>query len=168
MAKEQSTNVWLPSVVLDALAGISYLVHETAYQTSRPVESHPWSQKLEDAEHVEARLWQDPFFAVDQHIRSENDPRSAHHHNLQALKDHIRGDQKLTLLAVMVPNAPYAEQAEQRRKIRYAVLSGLSRSGMVPGNQEHIGYLASQPGSGLPNVVALRGVRAHLESQTGP
>ena len=46
MAKEQSTNVWLPSVVLAALAGISYLVHETAYQTSRPVESHPWSQKL--------------------------------------------------------------------------------------------------------------------------
>lgn len=153
MAKEQSTNVWLPSVVLAALAGISYLVHETAYQTSRPVESHTWSQKLEDAEHVEARLWQDPFFAVDQHIRSESDSKSPQHHNLEALKQHIQGDQKLTLLAVMVPNAPYAEQAEQRRKIRYAVLSGLSRSGMVPANQEHIGYLAPQPRSGLPNVV---------------
>lgn len=117
MAKEQSSNVWLPSVVLAALAAISYLVHETVYQSSRPAESQSWSRKLEDAQHVEARLWQDPFFAVDQHLRAEDSAKQPQHHGLNGLVQQIDdedngGSRGLTLLAVMVPNATYAEQAE--------------------------------------------------------
>jgi hypothetical protein len=181
-SQQQSSSVWLPGVVLLAIAGTSYLVHETAYQTSRPVETKTRSRQLLVPDDVDARLWQDPVYALDQHLRGEESGAdhshvTSNHHKAEALRKEISerlkqlpppvskgkvlsgpkpGDaraaaapadgtqqpQPLTLLAVMVPDAPYAEPAERRRRIRYAVLSGLNRSGLVPEDQEHISFFA--------------------------
>jgi len=84
-SQPQSSNVWLPSLVLLGLAATSYLVHETAYHTSRPVESKTRSQKLANPDDVEARLWQDPLYAIDLHLKGEEgskDKRQATDHHL--------------------------------------------------------------------------------------
>jgi len=74
-----------------------------------------------------------------------------------AVADDKHKPQDLTLLAVMVPEAPYAEPAERRRRIRYAVLSGLNRSGLVPEDQEHISffthYAADDPKQAKPAYI---------------
>ena len=41
----------------------------------------------------------------------------------------------------MVPGAPYAEDTEIRMRMRYAVLSGLSRVGFIPEDPEHIEFI---------------------------
>jgi hypothetical protein len=178
MANLQSSSVWLPGVVLLVVAGTSYLIHETAYQTSRPVEIKTRSKQLLIPEDVDARLWQDPLYALDQHLKGEESAKgfdvTENHHKAAVLKQEIeerlaylaapgngkesrkahadsasadaaeaddsQPPQDFTLLAVMVPKAPYAEPAERRRRIRYAVLSGLSRAGLVPEDQEHISF----------------------------
>jgi hypothetical protein len=71
MANLLSSSVWLPGVVLLVVAGTSYLIHETAYQTSRPVEIKTRSKQLLIPEDVDARLWQDPLYALDQHLKGE-------------------------------------------------------------------------------------------------
>src|SRR5207247_3127623 len=45
------------------------------------------------------------------------------------------------LLAVMLDAGPYSEQAESRLRARQAVLEGLSESGFVPMDGEHIGFV---------------------------
>ena len=49
----------------------------------------------------------------------------------------------ISLLAVMVPGEPYAEQSERRRRMRNAVLSGLAVSGYVPERGALIGHVDS-------------------------
>ena len=54
----------------------------------------------------------------------------------------------------MVPGEPYAEDAEDRRRIRYAVVSGLARSGYTPYNGRHIGLATvSLDKTGIPVVM---------------
>jgi hypothetical protein len=45
------------------------------------------------------------------------------------------------LLAALVTGAPYADDIENRRRSRYAVLAGLYRAGFMPANREHVGYV---------------------------
>jgi len=47
----------------------------------------------------------------------------------------------VTVLAVMVSAGPYAKQAETRKRMRYAVLSGLGASDFFPLDSGHIGYV---------------------------
>jgi len=69
---------------------------------------------------------------------------SAESHDICALSDLLsqrvntfRGH--VLLLAVMLDAGPYSEQAESRLRARQAVLEGLSESGFVPVDGEHIG-----------------------------
>jgi len=175
-SQSQSSNVWLPSLVLLGLAATSYMVHENAFRTSRPGETIAQSQATANPDDVEARLWQDPLSAIDRHLKAEEGAKghraSGKPHHADALKreigDHLderrprqpahgesfagepRHDKPnataqvvspdFTVLAVMVPSAPYTEPAERRRRIRYAILSGLNRSGLVSEDQEHIHF----------------------------
>ncbi len=47
----------------------------------------------------------------------------------------------ISILAVMVPAGPYAKPAETRKRMRYAVLSGLGTAQYYPKDAEHIGYV---------------------------
>ena len=49
----------------------------------------------------------------------------------------------LLLLAVMLEAGPYSEQGEARLRTRQAVLEGLSESGFVPKDAEHIGFVTA-------------------------
>ncbi len=46
----------------------------------------------------------------------------------------------IMVLQVMLSGGPYVEDAETRRRSRYAVLSALGVAGYVPWDAEHIGY----------------------------
>jgi hypothetical protein len=48
---------------------------------------------------------------------------------------------RILLLAVMLDAGPYIEQSESRLRSRRAVLEGLSESGFVPKDSEHIGFV---------------------------
>src|SRR5206468_6472967 len=106
------------------------------------------------AQDVDARLWQDPLAVAEKQKDSLIADMSAGRvpkdrgqlHDISTLRDllhqrmaSIRGH--LLLLAVMIEAGPYSEQAESRLRARQAVLAGLSESGFVPVDGEHIGFV---------------------------
>ena len=59
------------------------------------------------------------------------------------------------LLAVMLDAGPYSEQAESRLRARHAVLEGLSESGFMPIDGEHIGFVTATwppPEANVPSL----------------
>lgn len=63
---------------------------------------------------------------------------------------------KVTVLGVMVSGNRFAEDAEQRTRYRYAVLSGLRRLGFIPEDPEHIEYVeVATSAGGRTGVVSL-------------
>ena len=106
---------------------------------------------------VEARLWQDPFAAVERYrqeqgvvSRRPNDIASVSEleallHGPQVLAKellkYLQHYESVVVLGVMVRGGPHIENAEHRRRTRYAVLSGLSQEHFVPYNPEYIGYV---------------------------
>ena len=108
------------------------------------------------AQDVDARLWQDPIGVtqtqkalLDEQIEKGVAKKgSAESHDICALTDLLsqrattfRG--RVLLLAVMLDAGPYSEQAESRLRARQAVLEGLSESGFVPMDGEHIGFVTA-------------------------
>ncbi len=101
---------------------------------------------------VDARLWQDPI-GVAQKQKSLLDEQiekgvikkgSAESHDIYALSDLFcqrasKFPGQVLFLAVMLDAGPYSEQAESRLRSRKAVLEGLSESGFVPVDGEHLG-----------------------------
>ena len=66
-------------------------------------------------------------------------------HEIDALKKLVQDastpNGRVLLLAVMMDSGPYIEQEESRLRSRQAVLEGLSESGFVPKDSEHIGFI---------------------------
>jgi hypothetical protein len=105
---------------------------------------------------VDARLWQDPIgVAQKQKALLESEKQQdvaqkgiAELHQLPALAQLLREraktfDGNVLLLAAMLDAGPYSEQAESRLRARQAVLEGLSESGFVPVDGEHIGFVTA-------------------------
>src|SRR5262249_6596414 len=93
-------------------------------------------------QNVEARLWQDPFAAVERHRQEHGvarnrlggptvlqDEERIHKPEelASALKERLQNNGSVIVLGVMVLGGPYIEDAEHRRRTRYAVLSGISK-----------------------------------------
>ena len=130
----------------------------------RPSEAEKSSYEHLDLQDAQSRLWQDPFAAVHQHqealdklLNDKAYGQSAmehfKRHTLDRLQSRITESSKkaaLTIIAVAVAGGPYAEDAEQRRRYRYATLSGLNRLGFGPDDGGHIGYVLTRPGFTLP------------------
>jgi hypothetical protein len=139
----------------------------------------PLETRIEEkfnAQDVEARLWQDPFDTVARQIKTA-DPKEKQdceqawsaRKELRALvaplhcrspliraNGEFRSDaNRVRVIGVTVPGAPYFEDAEMRRRLRYAVLSGLHLEGYEPRNEQHIGYFRPEDEheSGLPIAV---------------
>lgn len=138
-------------------------------ESSRPLGNNA-KFLYQDIEDVNARLWQDPFAAADQHDPDKettpfpkncdelgDNNSSKLHHDIYALacsiNIHALPDDSAVIIGVMVHGGPYAESAEQRRRIRYAVLSGLAVSGYAPEDSEHIGYFKTAMGFHLPDRI---------------
>ena len=130
----------------------------------------------EVAQDVDARLWQDPFAAVDDaseetpteklvimvnqngktlELEARPNGKSPSHAPDQIYKGNepFAGDD-ITVIAVTLPGGPYQEAAEDRMRRRYAVLSALANQDATPRDEQHIGYFHPEPDMGLQKRVA--------------
>jgi hypothetical protein len=90
---------------------------------------------------VEARLWQEPFDAIEQ--RGAGRERVKPYGGLPALGNLLTREPCTTLLMVMVEGGPYSENIESRLRYRHAVVSALGTGvkRYVPEDGEHIGFV---------------------------
>lgn len=121
---------------------------------------------------ISARLWQDPFGAVEKNVtreatgnacdtpdkRARTDvpkgkkgkaaapsalpipPPEFEHDEHIKMERGFRADEQTLVLPVMVSGAPYAEDVEFRRRLRYAVVSALAKKRFQPADAQHIDY----------------------------
>ncbi|MEB2307692.1 MAG: hypothetical protein OZ917_00065 [Candidatus Brocadiaceae bacterium] len=110
-----------------------------------PLVEKDYEQPLGE-EDVLARMWQDPFQAVENHIRY----RKAQDGSFKIMeKDRDSKNFKpeldpeihsVLILPVMITAGCFSENIEERLRSRYAVLSALHVAGYQPKHAEHIGY----------------------------
>jgi hypothetical protein len=159
------------AIILAAL-GITIFT-QSPFKSARP----PVSELREPAK-VSARLWQDPYQAVLNHVKtskqltsarkvcifsiytSDSSSRCVPAGGEDPLKIRARMKEgKVTVLGVMVSGNRFAEDTEQRIRYRYAVLSGLRRLGFLPDDPEHINYVAvsnpSDPQTGITSLSSI-------------
>ncbi|MDQ6735650.1 MAG: hypothetical protein M3Z35_16295, partial [Nitrospirota bacterium] len=167
----------IPVGLIVALAA-GFLIYQTPLKSSRPGSTESERQPALQEQQVQARLWQDPLAAAEEHARaesskgrtlefrmergvlkaSEKGPERDDHHRLKTLTDDIQHVVKephghVTVLLVLVPGGPYVEGAESRLRTRYAVVSALGVACFVPEDPEHIGYVEWKPHPPIPTIV---------------
>jgi hypothetical protein len=146
----------LPLVAV-ALLAAGVLVRTLPLESARPHDASAQPVIAVGEQDVRARLWQDPFEVVPRPARRETSTERAARiqgdslHAPASLTGQLRkaieerGD-KVTILGVMVFGSPYAEDVEARRRMRYAVLSGLAARHYVPDNPGALGYVWTDAG----------------------
>lgn len=149
------------SAIIIALITLgTFFTHQPPLQGVRPdPREHPHGPPI-SAETVPARLWQDPFEAVDLHAKApaphagwfppaERHGASKPFSELCSSPIHTsQSTRERDILAVMVPGGPFPEEAESRIRWRYGVLSGLAMEGYQPADEDHIGRVTVAMGSG--------------------
>ena len=143
-------------IVMVVLLAAGVLVNNEALRSARP--SDPERAKFEatSEQDVEARLWQDPIAAVEAQIEADA-ARAARRgaaeavqvgdkHNAERVRDRIKNvllggkGKRVIVLAVSVPGGSYAQDAETRRRWRFAVVSALGFQGYLPEQGSALGY----------------------------
>jgi hypothetical protein len=160
MADQSSGPLGLPPTVWIVMAvGLAgaFVAHQRPFQDVRPpaTTAPAYRHTPSEEQDVEARQWEDPLSAVA--ISRESDtgksgaaPTAAADatppHDIPTLAGEVvlRTEDKgrILVLGALVPGAPYADDVENRRRIRYSVLAGLFGQRFVPENNEHIGYVS--------------------------
>jgi hypothetical protein len=151
--------------LLAVLAGV--IAQYKPLVSERPLVPSEKNAQVIAAQDVDARLWQDPI-GVAQKQKSLLDEQiekgvvkkgSAESHDICALTDLL--SQRVStfhghvlLLAVMLDAGPYSEQGESRLRARQAVLEGLSESGFIPVDGEHIGFVTATWPSSEANALS--------------
>jgi len=137
-------------MLLTLLVGGVALESQVSLQGSRPINKDQiYYHRLGD-QNVDARLWEDPFQAVNQYQKRSRslgpkfDCKNARENRKNNLQYQInsRISESITILGVLVSSGPYFVDAENRRRTRYAVLSGLASAEYHPENSENIRYLS--------------------------
>jgi hypothetical protein len=134
----------LPIVMVVMLAA-GVLVKNIPLESARPTDPERVKYVPTSQQDVEARLWQDPFAAVEKHEKHSDQSNSSASHTVKSLHARIleRNDpdlNRLTVVAVSVSGGSYAETAESRRRSRFAVVSALGFHRYYPENENAIGY----------------------------
>lgn len=134
------------------LAGLAALIFSNSlpYQNERPSIPPLKDSFSAYSQDVDARLWQDPFAAVDgvgkESLKEEVSFVSSHGREQiyidPSFTEAINSspESKITILAVTLSGRPYQEDAEERMRRRYAVLSALAHQGYTPLDDQHLGY----------------------------
>ncbi len=94
-----------------------------------------------DHNYVNARLWEDPFTAIQKKQYKISLP---HHHRSGVPKAGIKGKRtgnRTTVLGIMVFGGSYFENIEWRTRCRYAALSALGSLSYVPEDPEHLSFI---------------------------
>ncbi len=156
----------LPLVAV-ALLAAGVLVRSLPLESARPHDAAAPVATAIGEQDVRARLWQDPFEVVPRPSRRETPRQRAARladdplHRPESLTAQLDAaganpGARVTILGVMVFGTPYAEDVESRRRMRYAVLSGLAARHYVPDNPGALGYVLTEPEADrtrLPEVV---------------
>ncbi|HUB65140.1 MAG TPA: hypothetical protein VL996_12000 [Methylocella sp.] len=130
-----------------AAMGLYYFHREAPLVDTRPAETAAGIHEQVTPQTIVARLWQDPFEAIEktqdklgklaiarQQCEEHSSPQDPCKSPLE------EADEGTLVLGVTVPGPPYQEDAERRRRTRYAVLAGLEQAGFVPKDARHLGY----------------------------
>jgi len=146
--------VWVAMVA----AVLAYLNRPTNLENLRPRANELSTTRTNAVQDIDARLWQDPFESVlkadgayygwsgpsSRQIGSAPHPcRPADVHCATPLSGENSAAQ---VIGIIVPGGPYSEDAEFRRRTRYAVLAALDVLGYTPKDAQHIGvFIPPQP-----------------------
>lgn len=170
LENKEGSSLPLSGILGALLVTLTIVAQQIQLDSPRPApidqKRPPTSTWLQD---IETRMWQDPFAAIAQYRDTERQssmqreqlarqlgisqpklterllpPDDKHdisakmitpgYHTICEQKDDVR------VLAVMLLGGRSDEDAEMRRRTRYAVVSGLMNSQYVPSNSEAIGY----------------------------
>lgn len=157
MADEQTRKFELPwGTLLPVLAALGGVISQfKPLVSTRPAVPSEKAVAVTAEQDVDARLWQDPIAVAQKQLEAEmkagrgSEPNSARH-DISALAGLLserakffNDKKKVLLLAVMLEAGPYSEQGESRLRSRRAVLEGLSESGFLPIDSEHIGFVTT-------------------------
>ncbi|MCX7067501.1 MAG: hypothetical protein NTW85_07405 [Methylococcales bacterium] len=164
-SEQKSNGLPIPALASILLMLVGVLApHLNSLDSPRPTIPDKINAQYVNIEDVDARLWQDPFTAILRHNptnKSETNTNEADicfdispkskdkcfsKHSVDAFIQVIADmsnnqKQAVTVLGVMVSGGDYVENIEDRRRTRYAVLSGLAVKGYAPKDHEHIGYV---------------------------
>lgn len=181
MADRESSS--LPSAGLVAAVVLltgAVIVKQLPLTASRPISSETAVSRSAIEQDVDARLWQDPFAAAGEHqedlYKSKDGVRvsptqaaTAQHQPFDLPLQAASADEMVVVVAPVF-GGPRVDEAEHRRRTRYAMLSGLnvSEDKYVPDEAEHIGYfeLPDPPSPrrhGLPEIVPYEWFRSARE-----
>ncbi len=134
-------------IVMVVLLAAGVLVKNVPLESARPSDPERVKFVPTSQQDVEARLWQDPFAAVekqeklsDQAVAPAKETLPAPH-TPQALHKRIKTlHDKVTVVATSVFGGSFDEAAESRRRTRFAVVSALGAHDYSPENADAIGY----------------------------
>lgn len=164
--------------VISLLCGAIW-VSRTA-EDRRPSPPAASGESVHSLQDVNARLWQDPFEAVNKHANAAsqkqgclldvgNDaavkldvrcpaPATLTETDLSNLMEELLANplatNRITVVAVMVNGGSTAGSDELRRQARYAVIAGLKAEHYQPDDAEHLGYIKTKGESeGIPDTI---------------
>ena len=149
------------------LVASAIAVQQVPYIASRPALTETARRQFVATQDVEARLWQDPFTAITQHIEqaparapdgTDVEPIfEAYRHSAGLMQSLLTTRPSDTIvMPVMVQGGPYGEEVEGRRRTRHALVTALNKLGFAPEDSEHVGYVRPWPatdGVELPRIV---------------
>jgi hypothetical protein len=127
--------------------------------------------KVPPAQSVPSRLWQDPIAAVELPLdatQNKDENKRAEKAGLASIREEAKtllkkgeGSQEnsLLILPVMLVATPFPDDAELRRRVRYAIVSGLSSAGFVPKDAERMQFV-----SWCPDAIERHGTATKVDS----
>jgi hypothetical protein len=136
--KDSGTNLafWLPGSAV-----ILSLVVSTFALTREPfLEPRPLGAQFQAQLPIEARLWQDPFDALERYRKKLKDGDSADAKQLCTPGVSLPSGTSTApdIMVSLVEGGPYADEVERRRRTRYALLAGFKNSHRVPDQEQYI------------------------------
>lgn len=136
--KGSGTNLafWLPgSAVILSLVVSMFALNREPFLEPRPIGAQFQAQLP-----IEARLWQDPFDAVERYRKKLTDSKNPDaEHVCSPDLSPLAGEKPAPdIMVALVEGGPYADEVERRRRIRYALLAGFKNSHRVPDQEQYI------------------------------
>lgn len=141
--KDSGSNfaLWIPGGAV-----ILSLVVSTFALTRAPFfESRPAGSQFQVEQPIEARLWQDPFDALERfrkRVKAGGEKQQACTPAISDDAEPVAQPSLPAVLVVPIEAGPYADEVELRRRVRYALLAGLKNAHLVPEDEQHVRCLS--------------------------
>ena len=127
---------WLPgSAVILSLVVSMFALNREPFLEPRPIGAQFQAQLP-----IEARLWQDPFDAVERYRKKLADSKNPDAESVCSPGISALAGAKAApdIMVALVEGGPYADEVERRRRMRYALLAGFKNAHRVPDQEQYI------------------------------